>query len=388
MAESEIEERIDAWQTAGLIDDATAQRLRDAELERVEARGVAPATDAGRQRFGVGAAFGPGISVGEVFGYLGAGFLLGSWYVLLVRLSSPVDGGGWERVGGTLFVAAVLALLALRIREQSPRFRRAAGVALLASAANVGYATWAVMDEILGTDDRLPLVFGAVALLMAGAFYRRLHAALLTQVAVIVGVLTVAWSVMGWLEPIIFGPTNFIDNLDPPPDSVLRPVLIAIGWAIAAVALGGLGLREERGADFGAGARAAVTRVAAGLTAVLGTASAVFASGVLVGGEYGRLIPPIIGDAVLIAVSAILLERAFRREASAFVLPAALGVIIGLSDLNANYLAAATSQEIALLVEGAILLAAGFAFDRLRRRVGLLAEAVPTSEASPEPGPA
>jgi hypothetical protein len=262
-------------------------------------------------------------------------------------------------------------------------------VALLASAANVGYATWALMDEILGPDDRLPLVFGAVALLIAGALYRRLHPALLTQVAVIVGVLTVAWAAMNWLEPIIFGPTNFIDNVAPTaPDSVLRPVVIAIGWGFAAVVLGVLGLREDRGAGVGAPARAAVTRVAAGLTAVLGTASAAFASGMLVGGDYGRLIPPILGDALLIAVSAILLERAFRREASAFVLPAALGVIIGLSDLNANYLAAATSQEVALLVEGAILLAAGFAFDRLRRRVGVLGEATFATEAAPETGPA
>ncbi|MBA2255179.1 MAG: hypothetical protein H0W07_08705, partial [Chloroflexi bacterium] len=77
-----------------------------------------------------------------------------------------------------------------------------------------------------------------------------------------------------------------------------------------------------------------------------------------------------VGDTILILVSAVLLERAFRRSASAFVYPAALGVIIGLSDLNATYLAAATTSELALLVEGAILLAAGFAFDRLRRRVG------------------
>ena len=160
-------------------------------------------------------------------------------------------------------------------------------------------------------------------------------------------------------------------------ESPASVVLIGIGWGLTAIVLGVIGLRESRSRMPGAESRAALTRFAAGMTAVLGTASAVLSSRYLGAEQYGRLIPPFVGDAILIAVSAVLLERAFRRQASAFVYPAALGVIIGLSDLNGSYLAKATSSELALLVEGAILLAAGFAFDRLRRRVGGTGEPPP-----------
>jgi hypothetical protein len=47
---------------------------------------------------------------------------------------------------------------------------------------------------------------------------------------------------------------------------------------------------------------------------------------------------------------------------------AALGIIVALTDLNVSYLSAGT--EIALFLEGVILLAVGFAANTLRRRVG------------------
>ena len=47
---------------------------------------------------------------------------------------------------------------------------------------------------------------------------------------------------------------------------------------------------------------------------------------------------------------------------------AALGLIVALTDLNVSYLSAST--EIALVLEGVILLAVGFAANTLRGRVG------------------
>jgi hypothetical protein len=99
----------------------------------------------------------------------------------------------------------------------------------------------------------------------------------------------------------------------------------------------------------------------------------------LEGEEYGRLIPPIVGNLVLILVSAILLERAARRSANAFLYPAALGIVIAATDLNAQFLGA-TSPALALLVEGAILLGAGLTADRFRRRVA--SAAAPTTESA------
>jgi hypothetical protein len=240
----------------------------------------------------------------------------------------------------------------------------------------MGGAAYVLVDEVVNQGRAIEVVGDATAPLLAGsavwlAFalaYRRIHPAMLTQAGLILAAVAVAAAVMTWLEPILFGARTFDET--PEPDSPLRVVLMAVGWGITAVVLGLVGLREAGSRAPGSSPRAALTRFAAGLTAVLGAANAVLANGNLGNGEYGRLIEPAIGAVALIAVSAVLLERAFRRDSTAFVYPAALGMIIGLSDLNASYLAEASGAELALLVEGVILLGAGFAFDRLRRRVG------------------
>ena len=70
----------------------------------------------------------------------------------------------------------------------------------------------------------------------------------------------------------------------------------------------------------------------------------------------------------MLALSAILVERAFRRDATSFIYAAALGLMVALTDFNLTYLSDTT--EVALLIEGLILLAVGLAADRLRRRIG------------------
>jgi hypothetical protein len=50
------------------------------------------------------------------------------------------------------------------------------------------------------------------------------------------------------------------------------------------------------------------------------------------------------------------------------VYAAALGLMVALSDFNFTYLSSST--ELGLLIEGVILLGAGVAADRLRRRIG------------------
>jgi hypothetical protein len=118
------------------------------------------------------------------------------------------------------------------------------------------------------------------------------------------------------------------------------------------------------------------------LTAVIGLASAVSRSafdGPL--GEYRRVLEPWIGDLALLILSAILVERAFRRDATSFIYAAALGLIVALTDFNLSYLS--NSTELALLIEGLILLGVGYGADRLRRRIGRPGDAAPP-ESSPE----
>ena len=82
----------------------------------------------------------------------------------------------------------------------------------------------------------------------------------------------------------------------------------------------------------------------------------------------------------MLVLAAVLVERAFRRDATSFIYAAALGLIVALTDFNVSYLS--NSTEIALLIEGLILLGVGVAADRLRRRIGQSGDTPPVQ---PEP---
>ena len=110
-----------------------------------------------------------------------------------------------------------------------------------------------------------------------------------------------------------------------------------------------------------------MTRFWAGLVAVVGLASALTQTGNLGDDRYGRVLEPWIADVAILALAAILTERAFRRGSNAFILAAAIGLIIALTDFNFSYLSEST--DVGLLIEGGILLAVGFTGDRLRRRL-------------------
>ena len=182
-------------------------------------------------------------------------------------------------------------------------------------------------------------------------------------------------SALTWLQVTLF-PENFSPDTGLPtstgPDPLLLVVATAAWWLATAVGIALIGLREariaDRDADPRAGRRAAISRFWAGLVAVLGLAQAITRSAAFGDGEYGRVVEPWIGDLALVVLSAILVERAFRRDATSFIYAAALGLMIALTDFNLTYLSGST--EVALLIEGLILLAVGVVADRLRRRIG------------------
>jgi hypothetical protein len=87
-------------------------------------------------------------------------------------------------------------------------------------------------------------------------------------------------------------------------------------------------------------------------------------------GQTIRIVPPWLAVLIVVGLSAVLVERAIRREASAYVFAAALGLIIALTDLNVSYIAPTGGTEVALLVEGVLLVAAAFVAEWLRGRIG------------------
>lgn len=366
MGDAEIIERIAAWQAAGLIDAAVAAQLRAAEADRP--------VDAGRHNPITAAAafFGPAVTIAEMFGYIGTAFVLAAWYTLVGRIADGSADRDLIWAFGHGLVAVTFVLLGVGLLRGSARARRAAGAAfLVAVGATIGsLETAGAAVTNLGPDALR--VGAAIGGLVAAVVFRRIHPALLTQLGLLGGITTLAWSIQQWVEHAMFPPVEVAGVTVPGgPDPILRVVLMAGWWLLVAVIVGLIGRREALSGTIDGDRRSAVSRAWAGFTAIVGVAGAITLMRYdPVTFENRRVLEPIIGDLVILLVSGILLERAFRREASAFVYPAGLGVIVALTDLNASYLAKATSTEVGLLVEGVILLVAGFGIERLRRRVG------------------
>jgi len=372
---SDAATHIAAWQAAGLLDSVTADRLRAADV------GVPPSVVTGspagappaEARSAAAAMFGPAVTISEVFAYLGAAFLLAAWSSFMLRASG--SGDPELQIGVmSLIAAAVLAGLGFRLRRGEERLSRAAGVAFLLAASYVGAAGTSFATSA-GLDWPASGVVGSSLALAAAVGLRVLHPSVLTQVGVLSWATAFSVSMLTWLQATFF-PQNISEvtglSTTTGPDPIILVLASAAWWLVTAVIIALAGLREarlgERDHDPAAARRAAISRFWAGLTAVIGLSMAVTRTAYLGNGEWGRVLEPWVGDVALLALSAVLVERAFRRDATSFIYAAAIGLIVALTDFNVSYLSGST--EVALLIEGLILLGVGVVADRLRRRVG------------------
>ncbi len=370
------------WQAAGLIDAATADRIRAHESSS------SPSPTAEPQESALTAMFGPSLTIGEVFSYLGAFFVLAASDAFLARIAGPAPSNDWTLVIGTALQTVVLLAIGQRLLMGDRRRGRAAGVMFLTASVHAG-VTGGLAAGAIGLEWPASAVVGAVAAFVVALATRTVHPGLLTQVAVLGAVTAIAATVLAWLQVLFFPPPDFSGEFPvrTGPDPIVLVVASAAWWLATAVIIGLIGLREAARADEdpGAGRRAGVSRLWAGMVAVVGLATAVTQGDTLASGEYGRVVEPWIADVALLLLAAILIQRAFRRDDSAFVYPAALAMIIALTDFNISYLGGAT--EIGLLVEGLILLAVGFGAQRIRRMIGgsgdTPAVSAPTSPTQP-----
>ena len=390
-ARDDAEVHIAALESAGLIDAALAARLRAAALALPGAQVAQPLP--GPEPGGtVGSFFGPVVTITELFGYLGALFLFGGWLAFIGNLSQTSHPT--EIIAGGLALSALVMFgLGLALARGDPRRRRGAGVAFLATTfLAAGSAAYVVqMDFLRNTlQDQAPGILIALVAVVVAAGLRRRLPAVATQFGLVLSLSGLAGAILSWVRSIVY-PTNFggggfTTNPTPAPaESVGLVVAAALWWLLVAFGLGLLALYETRRGrgDPAAGRRASTTRFLAGLLAVGGVANELTHSGSLGGDQYGRLLEPWMADLAIAVVAAILLERAFRRDSTAFILPGAIGLIIALTDLNFSYLA--QSVYIGLLIEGGILLGVGFLASRVRRRLnrfdadpGLAKTGIPT----------
>ena len=353
------------WQAAGLIDAATADRIRAFETSPSSS-----GTEPGVSTFN--AMFGPSLTIGEVFSYLGAFFVLAASDAFLVRIGGPAPSNEWLLVIGTALQTAVLLAIGHQLRTGDRRRSRAAGLMFLTATVHAG-VTGGLAAGAIGLEWPVSGIVGALAALVVGVGTRIIHPSLLTQAAVLGAVTSLAGTALAWLQQIVFPPPDF-SGLEPVvstgPEPIIEVLAEAAWWLVTALILGLIGLREARASadDAGAARRAGLSRFWAGLVAVVGFSTAVTRSAPLANDDFGRVIEPWIADVAILVLGLILIQRAFRRDDSAFVYPAALAMIIALTDFNVSYLGGAT--EVGLLVEGLILLAVGFGAQRIRRMIG------------------
>jgi hypothetical protein len=364
---SDSEAHVAEWQAAGLIDATTADRIRAFEAA------AATTGMAGRAASPFNAMFGPSLTIGEVFSYLGALFVLAATDAFLVRLAAPAPSSDWALAIGTAIQAVVLLAIGLRLRSGDRRRSRSAGLLFLVATVHGG-VSGSLAASAIGLEGLVSGVVGSLVALVVGVATRITHPGLLTQAAVLGAVTAVATASLAWLRQSFFPEPYFLDS-DLVVPTRLDPLVAVLGeatwWLVTALTLGLIGLREatrSHADDDGASRRAGVSRFWAGMVAVIGFAGALSRSAPLASGEYDRVVEPWVADLAILAVALILVQRAFRRDDSAFVYPAALALIIALTDFNVSYLGGAT--EIGLLVEGLILLAVGFGAQRIRRMIG------------------
>lgn len=377
---SDPEVHIAAWEAAGLIDAPLAARLRAASAPTVaEALAEVPAT---ARPTSAGSFFGPVVTIGEVFAYLGLSFLLGAWVAFVASFAGSGAGHRGAIIAGGLGLAALALIgLGLFLKRGDARRRRGAGVAFAEAtvlAAVAGEYLVQIAFLRIALQDTVPAVLVTAIAAAVALALRRLLPALITQFALLGWLTGLAGGVFLWIQWIVFPDSNPFGGGSGPSSPTLTPMGQVLGgagwWLLVALGLGVIAIVEMRN---GAGDPATVRRVGltrfwAGLVAVVGLASALTQSGFkgfdAFGNEsYGRIIEPWIADVAILALAVVLVERAFRRNSTAFILAGAAGLIIALTDFNVAYLAQST--YIGLLIEGGILLAVGFGGDRLRRRV-------------------
>jgi hypothetical protein len=379
MSDQRVLDRIDRWRAAGLIDHPTAERLRAAEADEPAsselAIGALPMSGMGLPA-AIGSMFGPTPTIAELFAYLGAGFVLVAWHVLVASWRQPVYDSSFDgpvvdylKIAIEWVVPAVaLSVAAWLLLRRDDRSRRAIGVAFAVATLHVyGGATQAFQ----GDDYLLAPVVAAAGATIAAILFRLRHPALLTQAVLLVSVVSLSTSALAWLDHTVFGEVDYrFDGHAMDANLVARQLLQVAWWLITALGLGLVARREVRSerlasdpwARVAAARRAALTRFAAGAVAVLGTASTL-TIGIA---DPTQALPVFVGAGMVILVSVVLLVLA-TRTASVYLYPAALGIIVALTSLNLKYVAQQTGVGVAFLVEGAILLAAGLFAERVRR---------------------
>ena len=310
-----------------------------------------------------------------MFVYLGAAFVLAAWYALIASTNPSFEDSSAGFAAASLIAAVALGLLGVAIAGRDARYRRAAGVAFLVALPTLGTGIYLLADTLHPDSYQDPptnALVASIVVLVAALGARRAVPALTTQLGLAAAAVTVGGFAMGWFDAVLF-PRGAVEYGPRPLDetAALFRVLLSMAWwwAVAAVMAVLLVILDPEPRTEG---RTRLGRIAVGLTAVLGTTSAV-----LIRHDWSEasslsgqpVLEPFVGAAIILAVSGVLVALAVKRQSVGYLWPGGLGVFIALTWLNAEYLAVESGLWIALLVEGAVLFGVAFGVNRMGRRL-------------------
>ena len=197
---SDTQAHLATWEAAGLIDSATAERIRRLAGDAPDTTETPrPSPEVSRRPSAVGAIFGPGIGVGELFAYLGAIFLLAATDAFIVRIAGAQPDPETTFAVGAAMQAAVLFAIGYRLRGADQRRNRAAGVAFLLASTHAGVAG-GFAAEVASLHWPVSGIVAAGSALAVAGLTRHIHPGLLTQTAVLGSITGLAGAILAWLE--------------------------------------------------------------------------------------------------------------------------------------------------------------------------------------------
>lgn len=325
----ELDQRLLAWTSAGLITPEQATSIAEHERTRPPAQ---PSADAGVRPEARRARRARRGTLAEAVGYVGAALALAAIGLLVSDVWPELAVGGQLALVGLLTVIAVGAGSAVH-GQPAAAMQRLTGV--LWAAAGLGAAWFAgiVAVDVLGAG---PAATGAsvglVATLVAVPLLLRCPA-LPLHLVTLAGMVTTATSALAM--------------------SALQPDVFWHGMLVSAI--GGAWLLLGRGGWLAPGS---TPEVLGGLLALIGAQV----------GSFGDLRGAALTLGVLIAAGLVAL--AVAREASAHLIVAALGLFVLVPELVFEVFGDAIGAPATLLVVGLLLVLLAVGLGRARREVG------------------
>jgi hypothetical protein len=244
-----ILDRIAAWQAAGLIDPETAIRLQSDEADRDDAA-TADGDSLPEARRGpstIAQIFGPSVTIGEMFAYLGGAFILGAFDAFMTRLAGFNAEGGVGLAIGYGFAAVVLIAIGRFMAQGDARKRRAAGVLFAVAVGHVAAAGFALTAAFYLEFWIAGVVVAAWASLIAIAL-RIYLPTLTTQFTLLASLTGLAAALLSLIEHLVVPETVVSDSGAIVPNGGPSPLLIlvatALWWLVVGALLGILGLIE------------------------------------------------------------------------------------------------------------------------------------------------